>query len=327
MATLFSHISLETLRKEWTKFGGDGAAIARALNDGINKPIKAKWFYDKLTKLVNASFKDYMKKVGAKGVKGVDGEPSTSPPDWILGQAGTFSTSGSFDVPNDQPKGGNFSVSAEDLIAFMSTTDTETRAKQIIEWGSAGLSSLICNDPTGATKVVCGAIGKEQVGDIIYTFWSWIKFGLAKIFANANAPQFTPLSQSDCNEFVKRWKDKIGQTGLVQAFDPSKGTGVVVSMEINDKVNPSQGYKSTTPDQTITWTKQESETIIRNMYFHTTPESKKFIAEACKQYGLCPDLVALNAPQEAAATQAGFGGWIAVGAIALLALGAMNKKR
>jgi hypothetical protein len=98
-------------------------------------------------------------------------------------------------------------------------------------------------------------------------------------------------------------------------------------MEINDKVNPSQGYKSTTPDQTITWTKQESETIIRNMYFHTTPESKKFIAEACKQYGLCPDLVALNAPQEAAATQAGFGGWIAVGAIALLALGAMNKKR
>jgi len=328
LATLLSQVTNEELRKVWTSFGGDGNSITKAIQDGINKPIRAKWFYDKLVKIANQSVEAYFKKIGVKGLKGTEDEPSYGgAPSWIVGDAGTFPTTGQIDVPNTTdttPKGastGNqFSISAEDLMAFMSTQDSETKAKQVIEWGASALTASLCNvpDPTQLSRAACGVIGKEGVGNIIYNFWFWIKYGLANLLANARSPKFTALTQSDCDAFVKLWVDKIGQTGLVQAFDPSKGTGVVLDMgKKYEKGN----------NETITFTRSDAENVIRAVYFKTTPESKKFIAEACKKYGICPDLVALQYQETPEMKTAGFGGWIAVGAIALLALGAMKKKR
>ena len=148
----------------WKKYGGDPAALRRAITDGSSKKEMIKWFGTSLKKRFVKQINEVIAK--EKGIKGIGdsgmGLPTT-PEEFVK-----------FGNLEDEKVTGSVSVGDVTSIAFSDSTKDE-KNKSYIKLGFSAANGALCSgDPTGITETICAGLG-YITGDMLNAFYDIIK--------------------------------------------------------------------------------------------------------------------------------------------------------
>jgi hypothetical protein len=252
----------------WKKFGGDTAALRRAITDGSSKPPKVQWFgrsiKNKFVKTINAEIKR------AKGIKGIGaGEPvfPTTPEGFAA-----------FGV-NEEETEGSVSVGDVTAIAF-SNASADEKNKQYIKLGFSAANGQLCAEPSGVMTTICAGLG-YVTGDMLNAFYDIIKSIFKKEISDDSADKASAelASQKAVVDLVNSYAAKIGTQ--VSESRVTKTAG-------DPNVFGGGGEKVETI--TYTYTKEMAEAVLRDFYYKAGLSAKPYMIEALKKYGLAKDI-------------------------------------
>jgi hypothetical protein len=252
----------------WKKFGGDTAAVRRAITDGSSKPEKVKWFgtsiKNRITQTINAEIKR------AKGIKGI----GASEPKFPTTPEG-FAAFGETEDDVD----GSVSVGDITAIAF-SDASADDKNKQYIKLGFSAASSSLCAEPTGVMVAICGGLG-YITGDMLNAFYDIIKSIFKKeISDNSQSKAAADLaSQKAVVDLVNSYASKIGKEYTESMVTRTAG---------NPNVFGGGGEKVEVVK--YTYTKEMAEAFLREQYYKAGISAKPYMIEALKANNLCKDL-------------------------------------
>lgn len=282
----------------WKKFGGDTAALRRAITDGSSKPPKVQWFgrsiKNKFVKTINAEIKR------AKGIKGI-GEPTfpTTPEGFAA-----------FGV-NEEDTEGVVSIGDVTAIAF-SDASADEKNKAYIKLGFSAANGQLCADPTGVMTTICAGLG-YVTGDMLNAFYDIIKSIFKKEISDDSADKASAelASQKAVVDLVNSYAAKIGTQVTESRVTRTAG---------NPNVFGGGGEKVETI--TYTYTKEMAEAFLREQYYKAGISAKPYMVEALKSNGLLKDLY----PKEKGGLQTAGSGIIMAG-VALGALLLLSGKK
>jgi hypothetical protein len=252
----------------WKKFGGDTAAVRRAITDGSSKPEKVKWFgtsiKNRITKTINAEIKR------AKGIKGIGASEPKFPT--------TPEGFAAFGETEDDVEG---SVSVGDITAIaFSDASADDKNKQYIKLGFSAASSSLCAEPTGVMVAICGGLG-YITGDMLNAFYDIIK----SIFKKEISDDSQSKAEADL-------ASQQAVVALVNSYAGKIGTEVVESKVTRTAGNPNVfgGGGEKVEQIKYTYTKDMAEAFLRGQYYKAGISAKPYMIEALKSKGLLKDL-------------------------------------
>lgn len=285
----------------WKKFGGDTAAVRRAITDGSSKPEKVKWFgtsiKNKITKTINAEIKK------AKGIKGIGAAEPKFPV--------TPEEFAAFGVTEESVEG---SVSVGDVTAIaFSDASADEKNKAYIKLGFSAANAQLCAEPTGVMTTICAGLG-YVTGDMLNAFYDIIK----SIFKK----EISDESQSKASMDLASQKAVVD---LVNSYAAKIGTEVVESRVTRTAGNPNVfgGGGEKVEVVKYTYTKEMAESFLREQYYKAGVSAKPYMIEALRSKGLLKDLY----PKTSGSGLQMAGGGIIMAGVALGALLLLSGKK